>query len=321
MIEATSLIGFGLVFVALSLTASAVMGGAIVVNRERLRRLGPCTERLAATVGIALAPAFALAVTLALLGHSLVGHLLGLEDHCPAHMHHLHLCLYHGAAWSQRAGADLAIALVAAALTMRGAGQLLRLTRARRSLARLGSSRGLLVVPADRKFCFTAGLWHPRVVISSAAWACLDRRERRAVIAHEIAHVRQGDLWRRTALGLVSLLGAPGVTGRLLSLWESATERLCDHRSVRVVGEPAVVAGALLKLAGGPRANIAMAVAFTGHDVVDRVEALLEGQPDGRAAALRLERTVLRASAALVIAAAVLADPLHHGFETLFGMF
>ena len=80
------------------------------------------------------------------------------------------------------------------------------------------------------------------------------------------------------------------------------------------------VAGALLALAGGARPISAQAMSFTsGTDVVGRVEALLNGAPEGGEEARRLGRGAAAVALICVLAACGAADPLHHLFETLLG--
>jgi hypothetical protein len=52
---------------------------------------------------------------------------------------------------------------------------------------------------------------------------------------------------------------------------------------------------------------------------VDRVEAVLSGDGDGRVVAQRIGLAVALGSASAVAAAAALAYPIHHAFETLLG--
>jgi hypothetical protein len=112
MTEAESAIGFGLAFLATGWMLSALLGAAIWAAGPALRRRGPRAEQAAAAAGLVLPPLLAGATLLTLVGGSAVG-FLGGGDHCPEH--HLHLCLFHGAAW---AGAPWAVVSVAVAATV-----------------------------------------------------------------------------------------------------------------------------------------------------------------------------------------------------------
>jgi Zn-dependent protease with chaperone function len=327
--EAGSLIGFGLAFLSASALASLICAGVLFAFRRRLRLAGPAAQRKASSWALVLPPLSGLAVTVALIGHSALGRWLGEPDHCAAHAHHLHLCLYHGAGWLTHTWAVVALVVVGTVAVVRASARTFRMRAAHQAIRTLGrmsrrpdsghQGDEICIVPANRHFCFCAGLRRPRIFVSSASWARLDAPGREAVIAHERAHVRQGDVWRRFVLGLLSLVGAPGVTTLILRLWHRATERLCDREAARVVGDPTVVARALVDLSGA-RAPRALPAFVSGDDIVQRVEALLAGEPDGVEAARRVHRAALVASVLTTLAALVSADPLHHAFETLLGM-
>lgn len=330
MITAASLVGFALAFVVVSAGLSLLAGLAVWAFGRRLGRAGPAAERSAAGAGLVLPPALALVMTAALVGRSALGPWLGVPDHCAGHAHHLHLhlCLFHGSAWAER---HWALGLVAGAfllLAVRMGSRLRRMTHARRLLRALevvsepAAAKGVRIVSSPRDFCFTAGIVDPRVFVSRTTWDRLASDQRAAVLAHEQAHIAQGDLWRRAGLGMLSALGAPVVASGLLRLWDGATERLCDRAAARLVGDRLVVASALLALVGRQQAPAAVGAAFTtGNDVVGRVEALLDGAlEDG--AAVRWLRRALTVTIALAAALVLLAaDPLHHGLETLLGGF
>jgi Zn-dependent protease with chaperone function len=328
MIAAGSLIGFGLVFLTASLAVSVVCSSCVLLFRRRLAAGGPAVERKAAAWTMALPPLLGLSVTLAIAGHSLLGRALGVPDHCPSDISHLHLCLYHGADWASRTWAVVVLAIVSIVAARGAFLRIRRLARARRSigalssLARAGSApdSDVHVVHADRHFCFSAGIFHRRIFVSSAAWSRLEEGERRAVVAHERAHVEQGDVWRRAALGLLSLVGVPILTSMIMRLWEHSTERLCDHRAAQAVGDPTLVAQALMTFAAAPRPATPLAATFVdGTDVVGRIEALFSGVPEGFEAARRLGRAAVLVTAFAALGAVAAADPLHHAFETLLG--
>jgi Zn-dependent protease with chaperone function len=329
VIEPASLIGFGLVFMGVSWTASVVLCGAVLLARSVLKRLGPCAERRAAAWSVTLPPVFGLYLVGALVTDSAAG--LWLGDHCPQHAHHLHLCLYHGAEWATLPWAVATMLFVTAVFVSRATQQvghywtacaaLQRLISVARSIA-AGDCADVLIVPADAPFCFVGGVFRPRIFVSSSAWERLDDKERRAVVEHERAHVEQGDLWRRSVLGFLSLFGVPVLSAKVLALWNHATERLCDRRAACGLEEPTAIARALLNLArAGKVSAVSPTVSFIGTcDVAERVEAVLEGGPDGAAAARWLGAAVALLAAPSFLLSALLADPLHHAIETILGM-
>ena len=329
MIEPASFIGFGLVLVGVSLAVSIALGLAFLALQPRLRGLGAYAERTAAALAISLPPLVGFGISAALAARSLLGGHLGMEDHCPAHGHHLHLCLYHGATWAQQGWAVAVLAGACAAVVLGMGRRLVRVFGARLALRRLtqvaqpfsGHGASVSVVPADTVFCFTAGVRTPRIFVSSAAWDHLDSEERRAVIEHELAHVAHGDVWFRALLGAMALFGAPFLTGRLLSAWELATERACDQKSARVVGNSAFVASALVKLArAAKRRAPVFAASFPSGDVVERVESVLRDGPDGGRAARHIALGAFGFLLVVLLVSGALVDPLHHAVETLLGM-
>jgi len=162
----------------------------------------------------------------------------------------------------------------------------------------------------------------PRILISTAAWSLLAADERRAVLAHERAHIEHGDTRWRFALSLLGALGLPGLGPNLLAVWVHASERLCDWRASFAVEEPTVVAQALVRLARASSTartpRIAETLAFASPNAIgDRVEAILDAEPDGAALALRVAMALTAAAVAYAAATVLFASPLHHVFETL----
>jgi Zn-dependent protease with chaperone function len=318
MIELESTIGFLLALLAASVSISTIAGGAVLALRRPLRRLGPSAERQATVLALALPPLLALLTTVVLAGSSLVG-----VDHCPHHPHHLHLCLRHGAAWADRAWA---VASLLAVVTYAGvrlayrAARLARTTAAFRKLVALSEpiEADVLLAPANRPFSFAAGLLDPRIVMSSSAWDRLAPEERRAVIEHERAHVEQGDLVMRLLLDFFALFGAPLLAGRLLSIWERSTERLCDRRAADRIGDPSTVASALVRMARMSCPELGFA-SFSSPNVRERVEALLGGEPHGDEAKRQLTTAALAATLLSIVCLVVSADPLHHALESILG--
>ena len=325
--SAGALIGFGLAFVVLSWTCSTVLAGALALRR------GPgdaAVARVEAGLAVLLPPVVALAVTLALVAHSIRQLAIG-GDHCAPHAHHLHLCTAHGAPWASDAGA---VAL-AAVLGVLASGRLahvvarhLRAARALRVLAREASTRGdVAVVASERAFLFAAGLIRSRIYMLTSAWDALDASARAGAIAHERAHVHGRDVLWRAALASAAILGAPFVARRALARWDRATERLRDQDAAAAVGSAEDVAAALLLLARrGAQApgwaSASLVPRETGAaDVAGRIDALLSGAAPRRAHARRLARTAGAGAATIVALAIAFADPLHHALETVLGVF
>jgi Zn-dependent protease with chaperone function len=318
-VSIASLGGFALVFVLVAWSLSAIGGLALLGGRTVLRRRGPAVERRAAAIVAVVPVVLGFAVVAALIVRSLVG-----LDHCEIHHHHAHLCLVHGAVWLERAWVVAALATVAAVVTMRSAflgANLLRGTRGLAELASVSTAHGdVRIVESERAFGFVAGLVHPAIYVSSCAWAALTEVERAALVAHERAHVTHGDLRVRVALEGLLALAAPLVGELVRSTWRSASERLCDTDAVNAVGDPPAVASAMVALCR-LHASRPPALGFTpaAHELADRVQAVLSGEPSGERSAAIFARAVSAAAFTIIIAAALAAEPLHHALETLLG--
>lgn len=327
--HAASLIGFAVAFLLSTLVFSLVLGTAVVVAGRALHRAGPRAERCATGVALALSPALGAIVVLVLLGRSLLGPRLGLEDHCLEHGHHLHLCLVHGAEWTSVGWATLTVALAGAWISFGSLRSAVATWRFRRVLGELGKlaqplpapgGETIWQVPANGSLCFVAGLTRPRIFVSRAGWEHLDDEQRRAVIAHENAHVVHGDLWRGSILGGASMLGIPFLAARVLDRWRRATERLCDLEAARTVS-PEAVATAIVSLVRDARHDRLVAAPtsfFSPEDrVVERLDAVLGDGCDGGATARWIAWGGRAAIASAVALSLALADPLHHVIETL----
>lgn len=315
-----SLLGFGLVFVTVAWALSALGALALAGAQARLLRIGAMAERRAAEA-VAIVPVVLAATAVAtLVAQSAIG-----QDHCEAHSHHAHLCLAHGAAWLDRPWVVATLAGIGAVIAARIALLIIAAVRGARSIALLravGADVGeVCVVDSDRGFCFVAGHRRPTIFVSTRAWRSLDEAERRALVAHESAHVRQGDLGRRILMESLLALAVPLVADRVRALWMMATERLCDARAVEETGEPEAVASAMVSLCRLNVSRPAGAFGFTpaAEQLAHRVRAVLSGAPIGNRAALVLWRSVVVAAFVLVGFAALAAEPLHHAFETLLG--
>jgi Zn-dependent protease with chaperone function len=94
------------------------------------------------------------------------------------------------------------------------------------------------------------GMRRPRLVVSRGAVERLSPEELRAALAHELAHQEQGDLkagWLLLALRAALFFNpvAQGIGRQALVDFE----RRADDRAAEVIGDPLVVASALVRLA------------------------------------------------------------------------
>lgn len=327
MIALPSLIGFAIVFVVLAVACSSTLAASTLLLRGELRRIGPRMERAAATLAIAAPPLLASICTAALAGRSLAAVRAGSGDHCLGHGHHLHLCVVHGAEWAEEVWAVALVVAIGVWMLSVLIHRVVARGQAARELATLAAlarpiragAHDVLLVRSDRPLCFAAGLVRPRIFASTAAWERWADDERLAAVEHERAHLRRGDLRKRLVLGLLALFGAPLLARRVLELWESASERLADREAARVLGDATPVASALLACAPVLVVPPAASVSFLSSSVVERVDALLESEPDDRRPALGLLAFAMVAVTLLAFGSVVFSDPLHHLLESLIG--
>jgi Zn-dependent protease with chaperone function len=139
--------------------------------------------------------------------------------------------------------------------------------------------RAVTVVGHERPLAFTAGFLRPRIVVSDATLALLDGRELRAVLAHEAHHVHRRDPLRLLAVG--ALAAAVPVLRSLGRRQAALAELAADAAAVRALGDPRPLASAMLAFDGsGPPGVVGIAPERVDHllgdaDPVDVPAALL----------------------------------------------
>lgn len=258
------------------------------------------------------------------------GSALGLaDDHCHGHPDPLHICFLH----PSRLGANLAaIGAFALALWLWRSGALVvRLWRSSeqvRNLERLawpgggvpGQAFPVAVVPASR-FCHAIGLFRRRILVSGDLWHALTNEEFAGALAHEEAHLQRRDPLATALLAAASLFAFPFVAGLLRHWHRQASEEACDEAAVARVGDGAIVAAALVKVAAmhhGRHAEVFMAPGFCGRGLEERVHRLLEA----RGVSVTPARWPLFASITWLVFVTMTiaqAHTIHHGAEHLLG--
>jgi beta-lactamase regulating signal transducer with metallopeptidase domain len=104
-------------------------------------------------------------------------------------------------------------------------------------------------------------------------------RELRAVVAHELAHVRRHDYLVNMLQRVVeSLLFYHPAVWWLSARVRAEREHAADEAAVEICDDPAVLASALVRLEETRSDRIA--IAATGGSVANRVARLLNGEPD-----------------------------------------
>lgn len=165
-----------------------------------------------------------------------------------------------------------------------------------------------------------SGCWRPWLLVPHGLAARLAPAELDAVLLHELAHLRRGDLrWNLLQRVVLSLLWFHPVAWRLQAGLAFERERCCDALAVRHGASPVALARALVKLAEAaaparppvaPR--LALAVARS-QGLVERVRTLVEPGAAEAAPSRRLVVAALGLSAACLLALAAgqaaTADP------------
>jgi beta-lactamase regulating signal transducer with metallopeptidase domain len=168
--------------------------------------------------------------------------------------------------------------------------------------------------------CHAIGPLRPRVLISASLVEQLDPIDLRCALEHETAHLRRRDPLAHFLLSVASLFALPVWAAALSRAYRSAAEQACDDAAAHVVSDGALVATALLKVAGlqsgvSSTTPALGAFGFGEHPLEARVRRLLSNEVFDvrRARGLQLAGWV----AAGTLAFAMLqASFVHHAVET-----
>lgn len=122
-----------------------------------------------------------------------------------------------------------------------------------------------------------AGIFHPKVLLSSSTEFMLNENELRTALDHEFAHVRHRDNLRKLLLRFVAF---PGMS-RLETAWLEASEMAADDAAVFTAAEALDLAAALIKLSSlrvlEAPLDLTAALVYGHSSVMNaRVERLIE---------------------------------------------
>ncbi|MEK8130788.1 M56 family metallopeptidase [Paenibacillus filicis] len=107
----------------------------------------------------------------------------------------------------------------------------------------------LIVIAAKQPFALTLGLFRPRIVLSSGLLELLDPSEIEAVYYHERSHRRHRDPLKTFVLLVVSkVMWYVPILDWCSRHYKIAREIIADHEAMTVMGTPASLGSALLKL-------------------------------------------------------------------------
>lgn len=178
--------------------------------------------------------------------------------------------------------------------------------------ARLHGAAGdteLAVVHVTAPIAFALPGRRGRIVVSPAMLRALDAEERRALLAHERAHLRLRHHLYQAAADMGAAISPMLVPVRARMRY--CMERWADEEAAGDVGERRLVARALARAGLAVAAQAAPAAAFATTGVPARVQALLEEPPAD-------SRWRLLWPALLAFAAILLAAEATHDLERLF---
>ncbi len=302
-----------LVVLALSLMtawAAAAVGfplwAAAVKRRADLARWTPMICTLPMISGLVVA------VAAVLPGDPHIGQLLGC--HCAVSMPTwLHLCLQH----PEKAITTAPAAALAVGLLLPG--RLLALLRlARLPLGRGGADPVITDLPTPTAMLF-GWLW-PTMVIDQKLWMVLTEPERAAVIAHEHGHLARQDPLLLMALRMLISVGPrdPGLA--MLRGWLAHAETRADAAAVREVGDPLVVAQALLQCAREASSRPSLSLSWTGGGIEQRIESLLTAVDRPAQPRPDVGWTDVLVVAGLMLVGLAVSPWLHHQVEHLMNL-
>lgn len=241
---------------------------------------------------------------------------LGLiDDHCDVHLqHHPHFCFAHLPEFvigiSQSLYGLLFIFSASSIFIWQLFSQYQQqcITHTLSHLAH--SNRRLKVLSEKRPMAFTSGLKQPAVFLTTGLINLLTKRQQRIVVAHECAHIRNGDILKNA---LVEIILTLHIWRRpLRKQWRLHSELLADSAAAKQFSSWEIAEVLLtLRRANSPRS---MALSVAGADLEKRINHLL--RPD-----LSLKQHWLLP---VFIMMAVITAPLliavdHHALETWIG--
>jgi len=287
-------------------------------------RASPSLRADLAFLGGVLPAAAAIAGTLSAAAPPIASALGLATDHCQTHGHHLHLCFVHSAGLRPAIATLGAFSL--ATFVFRGCSVLSRFLAMRRrllQLQRLGSivsgELPVVAVPGPPRMCHATGLLRGRILLSSSLAEGLGPGEVRCALAHEEAHLRRRDPLANLLMSLAGLF-VPTPGSRLLQrAYRSAAAEACDADAAAAVGDPALVAEALVKVAAvqrGPWQPAETVPAF-GELALERRVRLLLARTGIRSRPTHALLVGVATSLAIALPLLVEAASFHHAVETV----
>jgi Zn-dependent protease with chaperone function len=263
--------------VGLSLYVPLVVSVLLAVTAPRAgRRLPPRTAAWT-LVSVAVVAAGAWTTVLAMIGFTLVAQIpdVAREGRWSPHL----LAADTPVEWPVAAASVLVVIVCATTLTVASWRRVKEITDAWRQCRDLPTAGGLAVLDDPVPAAFALPGAPGRIVVSSGMLRALSADERRALLAHERAHLK-----RRHHLFLLVLQLSASVHPLLRPVARTggfALERWADEEAVEAVHDRSLVARAIARAALVTKGASAPRLAATSGPVPERVSALLS--PPARA--------------------------------------
>ena len=181
----------------------------------------------------------------------------------------------------------------------------------RRLVRAMSGNDRLVVVDDENPHAYAVGGRHGRIVVSRGLLRELSADERRAVLAHETAHLRSNHHVHLRVIRVAAALNP--LLRPCIPVAALAVERWADEDTAAAVGDRTLVARALVRaaLAGASRKTAPRGtLAHTANDVGQRVAALMQAPPRPRWTIAVATSVLLVATAAAPVYAADSFDNL-----------
>jgi Zn-dependent protease with chaperone function len=190
-----------------------------------------------------------------------------------------------------------------------------RVAERHRRLRARDSRGGISVVSSPYPTAFALPGRPGQIIVSRGLLQLLDGQERRALLAHERAHL---DLHHHRYLRSVELAAAfLPILRPFVNRVRLATERWADEEAAREIGDRHVVARALARAAlAQPKVQFGV-LGMSDSGVVVRVEALLEPPPPARRF---VEGAFVIAASCTAILLLLSVEQVHHWFGYALGL-
>jgi Zn-dependent protease with chaperone function len=286
--------------------------------RAALPGLDPRTRKMRLLLVALLPWIIPLLAASALLAPAIAKPLGLIAHHCIEHgAGHPHICLEHPPIMALSAWHWVAVTFAFLWLLRAIGTHVLQRRRAlsqlRALLAFAAGSGPLQTIYTPNVMALAADPGRPVILLSSELRRRLHPRQRRIVLAHEVAHLRHGDLFFSRLIDALLVLHVRPVARRLRSAWRQAIEEHADEVVAARFGREDV-AQALIRVARMPVARTASALRATGGNAVQRIERLLDAPAERRARA-----TFAATYAGALLGSWIVLVMAHHGIETLLG--